>query len=45
LADVRADIADLAEAIVASVPTGPIPPPALVALRSDGQRGWFSGTN
>jgi CubicO group peptidase (beta-lactamase class C family) len=45
LADVRADIADLAEAIVASGPTGPIPPPALVALRSDGQRGWFGSSN
>jgi CubicO group peptidase (beta-lactamase class C family) len=40
LADVRADVADLAEAVVASGPSGSIPPPALVALRSDGARGW-----
>jgi len=40
LADVRADVADLAEATVASGPAGPIPPPALVALRSDAARGW-----
>jgi serine-type D-Ala-D-Ala carboxypeptidase len=45
LADVRADIADLAEAVIASGPSGPIPPPALVALRSDGERGWFAGKN
>jgi CubicO group peptidase (beta-lactamase class C family) len=40
VADVRADVADLSEAVVASGPSGPIPPPALVALRSDGARGW-----
>jgi len=40
LADVRADVADLAEAVVASGPSGAIPPPALVGLRSDGARGW-----
>jgi CubicO group peptidase (beta-lactamase class C family) len=38
LDDVRADIADLAEAAVAS--GGPVPPPARIALRSDGERGW-----
>jgi serine-type D-Ala-D-Ala carboxypeptidase len=42
LADVRADVADLAESVVASTPDGPIPPPALVALRSDGARGWYN---
>ncbi len=38
LDDVRADVADLAEAAVAS--GGPVPPPARIALRSDGERGW-----
>jgi serine-type D-Ala-D-Ala carboxypeptidase len=40
LADVRADVADLAESVVAAGPSSPIPPPALVSLRSDGARGW-----
>lgn len=40
LDDVRADIADLAEAMVASDSGGTIPPPSRVALRSDGEREW-----
>jgi CubicO group peptidase (beta-lactamase class C family) len=43
LDDVRADVADLAEAAVASSPRGPVPIPARVALRSDGERGWGNG--
>jgi serine-type D-Ala-D-Ala carboxypeptidase len=45
--DVRADVADLAEAVVSGPPqTGGephVPPPELVALRSDGARGWSRG--
>ncbi len=43
LDDVRADVADLAEAAVASGAAGHVPAPARVALRSDGERGWASG--
>ena len=43
LDDVRADVADLAEAAVASGPSAHVPVPARIALRSDGERGWASG--
>jgi serine-type D-Ala-D-Ala carboxypeptidase len=48
LADVRADVADLAEAMVSApdpsgVASPHVPPPAMVALRSDGARGWSRG--
>jgi CubicO group peptidase (beta-lactamase class C family) len=48
LADVRADVADLAVAMVSPPdPTGVavphVPSPAMVALRSDGARGWSRG--
>jgi CubicO group peptidase (beta-lactamase class C family) len=46
LADVRADVADLAEAAVGPLESAErVPPPARVALRSDGARGWFRGAD
>jgi CubicO group peptidase (beta-lactamase class C family) len=45
LSDVRADVADLAEAVVAGgASDGIIPPPSAVSLRSDGERGWRYGS-
>jgi CubicO group peptidase (beta-lactamase class C family) len=45
LADVRADVADLAEAAVGPLDSAEhVPPPELVALRSDGARGWSRGS-
>jgi hypothetical protein len=40
LADVRADIADLAEATVAGTHADSVARRASLALRSDGERGW-----
>ena len=50
LADVRADVADLAEAMVSTPDTSSvaslhIPPLAMVTLRSDGARGWSRGSD
>jgi CubicO group peptidase (beta-lactamase class C family) len=44
LADVRADVADLAVASVGPIDsTQHVPPPERIALRSDGARGWTRG--